>query len=105
MMGSRAGSMSDFAAARRLDRLIWALLATVAAIVLVAPLVSNFSIDCTTLAAPVAASALLLALSSFYSRWRKDAGLASGLASTAQVIAFTAVGAPLSYLAAAADLP
>ena len=34
--------------------------------------------------------------------WRRDQRLASGLECTAQLVAFTAVGAPLSYLAAAA---
>ena len=38
----------------------------------------------------------------FYHRWRPDQRLASGLECTAQLVAFTAVGAPLSYLAAAA---
>jgi len=36
---------------------------------------------------------------------RPDPRLASGLEATAQVVAFAAVGAPLSYLAAAANLP
>jgi membrane-associated phospholipid phosphatase len=38
----------------------------------------------------------------FYRNWRRDERLASGLESTAQLIAFAAVGAPLSYLAVAA---
>lgn len=41
----------------------------------------------------------------FYRRWRCDPKLAAGLESTAQVVAFAAVGAPFSYLAAAADFP
>lgn len=38
----------------------------------------------------------------FYRHWRHEQRLASGLECTAQLVAFTAVGAPLSYLAAAA---
>jgi hypothetical protein len=78
-------------------------LAAVAALVLCAPLVSSFVIRWQTFAAPIGASAILLTLSAFYTHWRKDVRLASGLASTAQVIFFAAVGAPLSYIAAAAD--
>ena len=37
--------------------------------------------------------------------WRSDPRLASGLNCTAQVVAFAAVGAPLSYIAASANLP
>jgi hypothetical protein len=95
--------MNDLAAVRRLDRLIWTVLAAVAALVLCAPLVSSFVICWQTFTAPIGASAILLALSAFYTHWRKDVRLASGLASTAQVILFAAVGAPLSYIAAAAD--
>jgi PAP2 superfamily len=97
--------MNDVAAVRRLDHLIWTLIAGVAAVIVAAPLVSNFYIEWTAFAPPIAASLVLLALGWFYSSWRKDARLASGLVSTAQVIAFAAVGAPLSYLAASANLP
>ena len=48
---------------------------------------------------------MLAAAGLFYARVRPDPRLASGCLSTAQVIAFAAVAAPLSYLAAAADLP
>lgn len=89
----------------RLDRLIWAIVAIVAAVVAAAPAVSNFHIVWETFAPPASACAILLALAFFYSRWRTDPRLASGLMSSAQVIAFAAVGAPLSYIAASANLP
>jgi PAP2 superfamily len=89
----------------RLDRLIWGIVAMVAAAVVSAPAVSNFKIAWDTFAAPAAACVVLLAAGAFYSRWRADPRLASGLLSTAQVIAFAAVAAPLSYLAASANLP
>jgi membrane-associated phospholipid phosphatase len=90
---------------RRLDRLIWAMVAVVAAIVLAATAVSDFRIEWRTFAAPALACAVLVGGGWFYRRWRSDPRLASGLSSTAQVIAFAAVGAPLSYLAASANLP
>jgi hypothetical protein len=92
-------------ALRRLDRLIWAMVALVAGIVLSAPLVSSFRIEWHAFAAPALACAMLVAAGQFYRRWRTDPRLASGLDCTAQVVAFAAVGAPLSYLAASANLP
>ncbi|MGH6770604.1 MAG: phosphatase PAP2 family protein [Xanthobacteraceae bacterium] len=94
---------SDVAALRRLDHLIWTMIAAVAAIVLAAPLVSSFHIVWPSFGAPVAACLLLVAGAWFYGNWRHDPKLASGLQCTAQVIAFAAVGAPLSYLAAGAS--
>jgi membrane-associated phospholipid phosphatase len=96
---------ADIRALRRLDRLIWTIIAAVAAIVLAAPLVSAFRIEWRAFAAPAFSCAIMLAAGWFYRRWRDDPRLASGLISTAQVVAFAAVGAPLSYLAASADLP
>jgi hypothetical protein len=97
--------MNETAAAGRLDRLIWTIIAIVAAIVLSAPVVSNFYVDWTAFGAPLLACLTLVAAGWFYSCVRLDARLAAGLLSTAQVVAIAAVGAPLSYLAAAADLP
>ena len=97
--------MNDGVAAQRLDHLIWRIVATVAAIILAAPLVSTFTIEWLTFAAPAAACLVLAAVGFFYGRVRPDPRLASGCLSTAQVIAFAAVAAPLSYLAATANLP
>jgi membrane-associated phospholipid phosphatase len=88
-------------ASRRLDRLIWALVALTAAIVVAAPHVSAFRIAWQSFLGPGLACAILIAGGAVYRHWRKDPRLASGLTATAQVIAFAAVGAPLSYLAAA----
>jgi hypothetical protein len=90
---------------RRLDRLIWAMIAAVAAIVLAAPFLSGFSIKWSTFVPPLLASAALTAVAWFYRRWRPDELLASGAENTAQLIAFAAVAAPLSYLAASANWP
>ena len=89
----------------RLDRLIWGIVAMVAIIVFAAPLLNDFRISWRTFATPTLAFALLLAAGCFYRRWRPDARLASGLLSTAQVVAFSAVAAPLSYIAASANFP
>jgi hypothetical protein len=92
-------------AVESLDRLIWAVIVLVAAFVVTALLLSNFHLAWQTFAAPALACSTLLAGGWFYSRWRADARLASGLFSTAQLIAFAAVAAPLSYIAASANLP
>jgi len=92
-------------AARRLDRLAWTLIAAIAAVVLAAPLVSNFYIDVRAFLAPAIAALLLASAALFYTRYRKDFRLASGCECTAQVVAFAAVAAPLSYLAASPNLP
>jgi hypothetical protein len=94
--------MDDPALLRRLDRRIWAIVAIVAAIVMTAPAVSDFRIAWDTFAAPALATGILVAGSWFYRNWRAEPRLASGLVCSAQIIAFAAVGAPLSYLAAAA---
>jgi hypothetical protein len=92
---------SEASKLRRIDDLIWAIVAAVAAMVLAAPLASTFFLNWTSFAAPVGACFALVAGSIVYRRWRNDPKLASALECTAQVIAFAAVGAPLSYLAAA----
>jgi membrane-associated phospholipid phosphatase len=97
--------MPELAILRTLDHLIWALIAGAAVIVLAAPFGSNFYIEVNTFAAPLGACLALAAAAWFYRNWRQDQKLAAGLESTSQVIAFATVGAPLSYLAAAADLP
>ena len=95
----------EVSAVESLDRLIWAVIVLVAAFVVTALLLSNFHLAWQTFAAPALACSTLLAGGWFYSRWRADARLASGLFSTAQLIAFAAVAAPLSYIAASANLP
>ena len=97
--------MTESPALRRLDQLSWLLIAAVAAVVLAAPCVSGFFIAWKSFAAPTLAALCLAAAAWFYRRWRPDPRLASGLENTAQLIAFAAVGAPLSYLAASANLP
>lgn len=101
----KAATMTEPGTLRRLDGLIWGLIAAVAAIVLASPWVGRFSLRWTTFAVPALAVLSLAGAAWFYRRGRPDPRLASGLEATAQVVAFAAVGAPLSYLAAAANLP
>jgi membrane-associated phospholipid phosphatase len=97
-----ADGTDDDAVLRQLDRLIWHLVAIVAAVVLASPLFSNFYVDWSRFGTPLAAVLALAAGAWIYRNWRRDPWIASGMESTAQLIAFAAVGAPLSYLAAAA---
>lgn len=90
---------------RRLDGIIWALVAAVAGAELMAVAFGGFTLVLRSYAAPAGTCLMLLAAARYYGAWRNDPKLASALASTAQVLAFAAVAAPLSYLAASAALP
>jgi membrane-associated phospholipid phosphatase len=89
----------------RLDRTIWLLIAAVAIGVLAGASAGGFSIAWKTLTMPGAACAALLTAAWLYRNRRKELRLASALGGTAQMAAFAAVGAPLSYLAARTGLP
>jgi hypothetical protein len=97
--------IDDTAKLRRLDHWLWAIIASTAATVFAAPFVSDFRPDWATFAVPVAAWALLTCGVLFYELKRPDARMASALGGTSQIIAFSAVAAPLSYLAASSGLP
>lgn len=90
---------------QRADRLVWATIAIVAAIDLIAAKGGTFNIAWSTFLTPVMACAGLAATGVFYRSIRKDHRAASLLVGTAQIIGFTAVAAPLSYIAARAGFP
>ncbi len=90
---------------RCLDRLIWSLIFVAALGVLLAAAAFSFGMAWRTFLAPVLATAVLAAAAAFYRHVRSDPSLSSALVGTAQLTAFTAFAAPLSYLAAAAALP
>jgi hypothetical protein len=90
---------------RRLDGIIWALIAAVAGIELMAVVFGSFTLMWRSYAAPAGASLLLMLAARYYSVRRNDPNLASALGSTAQLMSFAAVGAPLSYVAASVALP
>lgn len=90
---------------RRLDGVIWILIALVAISIPFTATVSEFAIALKSFIAPAAVCLLLKLGAYYYGERRSDYDLASVLESTAQLVAFSAVGAPLSYVAAAASLP
>jgi hypothetical protein len=90
---------------RRLDGLIWIVIALVAAAVLGAASIFGFSIAYRSFNAPVVVCMVLAGGAWFYRRRRDEPKLASALETTGQLMAFSAVGAPLSYLAATAGFP
>jgi membrane-associated phospholipid phosphatase len=90
---------------RRLDGMIWAIIAVLAVIMLAAPAVSNFRLVAHSFFTAGGATALCLAGFWLYETRRPDPRLASALGGTAQIVAFAAVGAPVSYIAASLNLP
>jgi len=90
---------------RRLDGIIWALVVAVAGVEILAVGFGGFSLALTSYAAPSGTCLALLLAAHFYRGRRNDPNIASALECTAQVIAFAAVAAPLSYVAASAALP
>jgi len=90
---------------RRLDDIIWCLVTGVAAVVLIASAAGGFQIVLKSYAIPASTGLLLMFGAYFYRVHRTDLKLASTLESTAQLVVFAAVAAPLSYLAASTALP
>ena len=91
---------ADAAGLRRIDRIIWSLIAGVAALDLAGAPLAGFAVAWHSFLAPLCGALGLLTGQHYYSRYREDVRLAGALGTTAQVIAFAAVAAPLSYLAA-----
>ena len=90
---------------RRLDDIIWGLVAGVAVIVLIASMAGGFHVVLSSYVVPTVTGLLLMGAAYYYRARRNDLNLASALESTAQLAIFAAVAAPLSYLAASASLP
>src|SRR5262245_57370348 len=97
--------MSEAERLHRIDCLIWAIIASIGTFVLVAGFASHFAIAWSTFAAPAICAAAMGSGSWYYRRIRGDMRISTALGGTAQMVAFTAVGAPLSYLAASANFP
>lgn len=96
---------SDPAAVASLDRLVWMSIGLVGVVVLAAPFFSTFKIDWLTFQWPALAGFAIAMGIWFYRRRREDPKIASALTGTGQILAFAAVAAPLSYLAASSNLP
>lgn len=101
----RVPVISCGAGLRSLDNIIWVLIALVAAFMLIAATASGFTIALWSFAATAGVCVLLKLGARYYRDQRRDYGLASALECTAQLIAFSAVAAPLSYVAATASFP
>jgi membrane-associated phospholipid phosphatase len=95
----------DTARLRLLDRSLWTIVAAIAAVVFATDAASDFRLSWISFLVPGAVGAALLAGVRFYESGARDLRLASTLGGTAQVVAFAAVGAPLSYIAASAGFP
>jgi membrane-associated phospholipid phosphatase len=91
--------------AGRVDGLIWLTIAAIAAFDVSVGLTGWFRIDWASVITPCSTCAVLAAGAMFYTRIRRDARLAASLRGTAQIVAFAAVAAPLSYIVASAALP
>jgi PAP2 superfamily len=74
-------------------------------VVVFSPVISDFKIAWCSFGLIFAATIVLIIGSWFYRAVRPDLRLSSALGCSAQIMAFSAVGAPLSYLAASAGFP
>jgi hypothetical protein len=97
--------MTDNDRLRHADPAIWTIIGLVGLIVAAATFATPLRIEWRSFLAPVSCGALLAAAAWFYRSIRNEPRLAAVLISTSQIIAFAAVGAPLSYLAARAGFP
>src|ERR1700693_1576770 len=89
---------------QRADHLIWGTIAVTAIIVFGASATGSFQIGWISFLKAGIVCSLLISGGSFYRKVRKDSLPATALTSSGQIVAFAAVGAPLSYIAASAAL-
>ncbi|MBY0380928.1 MAG: phosphatase PAP2 family protein [Xanthobacteraceae bacterium] len=87
------------------DRLPLLILTGVGAADLTSVAFGRFQAQWMTFITPMVSAAAMLALGWFYRAIRPDARLSCALMGTGYVVAFAALGAPLSYIAASAGLP
>lgn len=97
--------MTDNDRLRRADLAIWAVIGMIGLTVIAATFATPLRIEWRSFLAPVSCGVLIAAAGWFYRSVRGEPRLAAVLTSTSQIIAFAAVGAPLSYLAATAGFP
>ena len=87
------------------DRTIWIALLVIAAMDVAATLAGTYHIAWSSFLKPLSGTAICVCGGWLYQSFRPDPRLSAALTGTAQLIAFAAVGAPLSYIAAGAGLP
>jgi hypothetical protein len=90
---------------QRADAAVWITIGAVAMAVAGFSLLGPFELDVGSFLIPGGVTALLAAGGWFYRSVRRDPRLGAILTSTAHIIGFAAVGAPLSYIAATAGFP
>jgi hypothetical protein len=93
------------AALRRADMAVWTVIGLSAAVIAGFALWTSFEIAWRSFVAPASVAAMLAIAAWFYRSIRGEQRLGAILQSTAQIIGFAAVAAPLSYIAAAANFP
>ena len=97
--------MTDNDRLRRANLAIWGTIGLIGVAVIAATFLTPLRIEWRSFLTPVACGALTAAAGWFYRSVRNEPRLAAVLTATSQIIAFAAVGAPLSYLAATAGFP
>ena len=90
---------------KRADAAVWITIGVIAMTDMGFALLGPFELDWHSFWIPGAVTALLAAGSWFYRSVRRDQRLGAILSSTAHIIGFAAIGAPLSYIAATAGFP
>ncbi len=90
---------------QRADVTVWMTIGAIAIAVAGFALLGRFDLDLRSFLAPAAATALLAAAGWYYRSVRHEARLGAILSSTAHVVGFAAVAAPLSYIAATSGFP
>jgi hypothetical protein len=90
---------------KRADAAVWITIGVIAVADLGFALRGPFELDWRSFWSPGVVTALLAAGGWFYRSVRRDERLGAILSSTAHIIGFAAVGAPLSYIAATAGFP
>ncbi len=90
---------------QRADVTVWMTIGAIAITVAGFALLGRFDLDLRSFLAPVAATALLAGGGWYYRSVRHEARLGAILSSTAHIVGFAAVAAPLSYIASTAGFP
>jgi hypothetical protein len=90
---------------QRADAAVWITIGVIAMADMGFALLGPFELDWRSFWVPGVVTALLAAGGWFYRSVRRDQRLGAILSSTAHIIGFAAVGAPLSYIAATAGFP
>jgi hypothetical protein len=90
---------------QRADAAVWMTIGVIALAVAGFVLLGPFELNLRSFLLPAIATALLAAGGWFYRSVRNETRLGATLSSTAHIVGFAAVAAPLSYIAAASGLP